>query len=210
MKSAMRSRRVPTAVLALTLALISACVWTLGTGSADAKEYRYWSYWIADNGQWQYATVGPARVPANGSVDGWRFVRSAGDSASSNPPSVKPNFEQICSGSPSSPNLKQVGVVIDFGTPDDSSGEEPIPQLQSVCVEIEKSATGYAVANEVAAVQTDSSGLVCSIGGFPQDGCSAQRAENESAPTSAPPLLGILLLAALAGMTLFFKRRNRR
>jgi hypothetical protein len=205
----MRQGRVPTAVLALTFALISTCGLALGIGAADAKEYRYWSYWIANEEQWEYATVGPARIPVDGSVEGWRFVQSAGDSATSNPPSAEPNFDQICGGTQSSPDLKQVGVVIDFGAQGDSNSGESPPNLRSICVEIEKGANGYAVANEAAGIETDSSGMVCRISGFPRDGCSAQPTETEPTPTSAPPLLGILILAALAGMTLFFKRRNR-
>ena len=88
----------------------------VATPSAVATTtYRYWSYWIVDAGtspEWGYASEGAGtRVPADGSVEGWRFGLAG--QVSDIKPSVEPDFESICAGTERQDDTKRVGIVID-------------------------------------------------------------------------------------------------
>ncbi len=111
------------------VALIAVLMVGVATPSAVATTtYRYWSYWIVDAGtspEWGYAPEGAGtRVPADGSVEGWRFGLAG--QVSDIKPSVDPDFESICAGTERQDGAKRVGVVIDPGTVDESpDGEQP-------------------------------------------------------------------------------------
>lgn len=173
-----RSTRAAVALALWTLASLggaaaAAVVGTAGPARADTA-YRYWAYYLAENGRWVYAQRGPAAEhPVNGEVQGWRFgVQGAVDTPLT--PRVPPS--QLTCPSPTAPDLISVGIVIDFGTPSDAPpGETPPARVITKCVTVRQGQTGADVL--VAAVGQDnvrigSSGLICGIDGYPRSECA--------------------------------------
>ncbi len=156
------------------VALITVLMVGVATPSAVATTtYRYWSYWIVDAGtspQWGYASEGAGtRVPADGSVEGWRFGLAG--QVSDIKPSVDPDFDSICAGTERQDGDKRVGVVIDSGTLDESPDGEQPGALVVTCIVVDESATGLAIAQAVADVRVES-GFVCGIDGYPASECA--------------------------------------
>jgi hypothetical protein len=154
--------------------LITVLMVGVATPSAVATTtYRYWSYWIVDAGtspEWGYASEGAGtRVPADGSVEGWRFGLAG--QVSDIKPSIDPDFGSICAGTERQDDTKRVGIVIDPGTLDESPDGEQPGALVATCVVVDESATGLAIAQAVADVRVES-GFVCGIDGYPASECA--------------------------------------
>lgn len=154
--------------------LITVLMVGVATPSAVATTtYRYWSYWIVDAGtssEWGYASEGAGtRVPADGSVEGWRFGLAG--QVSDIKPSVDPDFESICAGTERQDDTKRVGIVIDPGTLDESPDGEQPGALVATCVVVDESMTGLAIAQTVADMRVES-GFVCGINGYPASECA--------------------------------------
>ncbi len=65
----------------------------------------YWSYWLADGGEWQYARAGAGQVPViNGDVQGWTW--GAGSVTSAIPPPLLA-FDEICADNRPAVNSQQ-------------------------------------------------------------------------------------------------------
>lgn len=153
--------------------VLVACALALagGVSPAAAGEYRYWSYWQADGGPWRYATVGPGgSQPADGAVEGWRFLVSAEREGS--PPRSAAVFDEICRGAKRSAGQKRVAVVIDYGTPADApEGEQP-PNPRTACTVVADNATGADVLAATAEPRFGNDALLCAIDGYPRTGCA--------------------------------------
>lgn len=164
-----------------------------GATTASAATYQYWGYWQLSSGSWAFAPKGPAEtVPADGSVEGWRWA--VADESSSRTPRVSPTFEQLCAAVPAEAGKKRVGLVVDFGREADGDGA-PVPTLLTRCVVLASTATGSDALAAAGAVRVDK-GLVCGIAGYPATGCggpiaapnAAQQAPDTplTLPTVAP------------------------
>jgi hypothetical protein len=144
----------------------------LAPAAAHADDaYRFWGYYQWDGTTWAFAQAGPAdHVPADGDVEGWRFAVAGSDPRL---PRADGDFRLICEGSSQiGESMKEVAVVIDFGTADDAEdGAEP-PRARGICVTAPETATGADIlafaANEV---RYDDSGLLCGVDGYPATGC---------------------------------------
>jgi hypothetical protein len=168
-RAAERSRRgVVPAVFAGLLA-------ALGAGTAQAAEYRYWSFWDSKDGQWSYATQGPSTTrPADGSVAGFRFALSE-DSAAAGKPRGAADFDAICAGTPAKDGTKRVAIVVDFGTKAAAPGGETPPGTRTECARItEDASAGDALAAVAKPLRYDSNALLCAISGYPKAGCGEQ------------------------------------
>ncbi len=156
---------------------------------AHATTYRYWSYWTGGD-SWSYSSRGPGfGVPADGGVEGWRFVLSPADGSQAAAPSTASSFEQLCPGQPPAPaGRKRVAVVIDFGPAGIAPVGEAPPATSTSCVTVPSAATGLQVLQEVTETRFHSSGLICGIGGFPARECPGQSADvvAEPDPTGQP------------------------
>ena len=152
-------------------------VWSAAITPALADSaYRYWSYWNADTGSWQYAKLGPAMTKAtDGGVDGWRY--GVGTTKTSTPPSIAPDFESICGSTPVGADQVRVAVVIDYGT------DAGAPTARSACAVIANGLTRASALAAIAPLRLNQ-GFVCGIDNFPATGCG----EPASVPTrsSAP------------------------
>ena len=207
---------------AATLALLIAAA---PAAQAQAQTYRFWSYWTAEDGSWAYASSGPAtHQPADGSVEGWRFTVSDGNSPGEQPRKA-PSFDKVCAGTAPKSGTKRVAVVIDYGTANDApTGTDPQP-ARTACAQVQAEATALQVLAAVAKHQVDSSGLVCAIDGYPPGACGGQgaKAQPSDSPSAAPqggqsggrltalgPALGGVTIAVIAIAAVVVALRRRR
>ncbi|MFF0293850.1 SCO2322 family protein [Kitasatospora sp. NPDC004614] len=147
-----------------------------GAGSAHAADYRYWSFWKGSADGWAFQQVGPTgNVPADGAVDGWRFVLSPDGGQDAPRPSPPADFAAICANTAPSGGHKRVAVVLDFGTAKDAPNGEQPAEARSVCASVPSAANSAEVLAAVAApLRYDSAGLLCAIAGYPRAGCGEQ------------------------------------
>lgn len=220
----------------LTVALLCAAAALLGVGPASASSYRYWSFWEGSGSGWTYQQSGPNTfVPADGSVDGWRFGVSADSSAAEKPRSA-PDFATACADTPAVSGKKRVAVVIDYGTAADSGSDTTPPAELTRCVTLAEDASSAQLLAQVSPpLRYDSNGILCAITGYPQSGCgqvvsgaaatapAAGGSSAGSAPATAPAkkviqkpksnpvalTIGVLFFGLLIGGTLMMNRRRR-
>lgn len=155
--------------------------------AAHAETYRYWSYWQASDG-WTMSMKGSGNVrPDDGSVEGWRFIKSSGTASDSPKPRPEPAFDRICAETPAREEAKRVAVVIDYGAKQ-AAPEGAIPPVpRAACAQVPPDATG----TEVLAAVTETSylpdGRVCSIDGYPRNACGGSGSEGEQGDGNASP-----------------------
>lgn len=183
---------------AALLVVLGAVLAVLGTGTAQAAGYRYWSFWEGSGSGWAYATQGPSLVrPDDGAVQGFRFAVSA-DSQDAAKPRRSPDFAKICADTPAKGGSKRVALVIDPGTAADAPDGATPPALRTACAQVpEDASSAEALASVAKPLRYGSDALLCAISGYPASGCGEQVAENgqadstreataeASAPTSA-------------------------
>jgi len=146
-------------VLRVSLAAVAAGLVVAWVSPVQATEYRYWSYWLAEEGSWSYANVGPAfRVPADGTVEGWRFAinRDGGGAA----PRYAPDFESVCAQTEPVEDTKRVAVIVDPGLDEDAPDGQSAPGMWALCVSAPVKASGYDVLRAAASVRVDK-GFIC-------------------------------------------------
>ncbi|WP_327069434.1 SCO2322 family protein [Kitasatospora sp. NBC_01302] len=212
----------------LALALVAAlATLTVLAGRAEAAGYRYWSFWRGADGGWSYQQQGPATyVPADGSVDGWRFALSPdGGQDAARPTGGAADFAVLCADTPAKPGLKRVGVVLDFGTRTDAPSGSVPPAARTGCAQVRQQASSAEVLAALAPpLRYDTNGMLCAIAGYPAAGCgeavsgsSGTSGSTTSGATKAPssgPNLGLAAGGALvvllgAGAVWQVRRRRR-
>lgn len=175
----MRRRATVAALAAAVVVVVPSAV---VPAVSHAAAYRYWSYWLGIDAGWSFANVGPAfRVPADGTLDGWRFSVSGVEG--NRAPSFAADFEAVCGDTAAQDGRKRVAVVVDPGLAADAPDGEPVPGAWAMCVVAEPRATGYDVLRAAATVRAER-GLICGIGGYPARGCADVVAD--PAPTPQP------------------------
>lgn len=219
---------------AALVSTVLAALLVIAPAARAETAYRYWTYWSVTDGAWRFSTIGPASaVPADGSVEGWRFAvttaaGSAGDAPDSDPATA---FESICGGTEPVAGKKRVAIDVDFGIAEDAPPGERSPADIRECITADEAATGYELLRSITDVRVGD-GLVCGIGTYPQAECAAM--VDEAQPTSsglepvpestvaapelssaassspaAPLISGVaLLVAAIIGI-LAWRRRER-
>ena len=149
--------------------------------------YRYWTYWSVTDGAWRFSTLGPASaVPADGSVEGWRFAvttaaGTAGDAPDSDPATA---FESICGGTAPAAGMKRVAIDVDFGMPQDSPPGERSPVDIRECITADEGATGYELLRSLTDVRVGD-GLICAIASYPLEECAELVEAPQPASTTA-------------------------
>lgn len=161
-----------TVVRASAMALVTLAVGLFVAPSANAAAFRYWTYWQGSGSSWAFATQGPATtIPADGTVEGWRFAVTTQAGTGQDTPRVAPDFAAICGATAAADGMKRVGLVIDSGpTTIAPEGQIP-PALVTECVVVAKDATGATVLQTIAPVHAEG-GLICSLAGFPKGECA--------------------------------------
>ncbi|GAB2716798.1 SCO2322 family protein [Kitasatospora kifunensis] len=193
---------------------------TVLAGSAEAASYRYWSFWRGGEGGWTYQQQGPASyVPADGSVDGWRFALSpdGGQDAARPTSASATGFGALCADTPAKPGLKRVGVVLDFGTATDAPSETVPPKARTGCAQVRTEASSAEVLAALAPpLRYDSNGMLCAIAGYPAAGCGEVAGGGSTSGAAAKesgPNLGLAAggaLVALLGAGAIWQVRRRR
>ncbi|GAA0958971.1 hypothetical protein GCM10009554_71940 [Kribbella koreensis] len=155
------------------------------TTTAHAEDgYRFWGYYQYTGGQWAFAQKGSeAVVPADGSVEGWRFAVGG---AKPRTPRAAGDFNAICGATPAETGKKRVALVIDSGTPADSASGATPPPASGTCVVTDLKATGAKILAAVKPVRIEK-GLTCGIDGYPATGCGDQ-VKNISVPATDEPV----------------------
>lgn len=178
--------RSPFVALSLVFSLVG-LVLGLGAGTAQAAGYRYWSFWDGRDGQWAYATEGPATArPADGEVSGFRFSVSA-DSGDAARPRRTPDFGAVCANTPAQEGRKRIAVVIDSGTAADAPNREEPPALRAECARVGEDATAAeALAAVAKPLRYNGQALLCAISGYPASGCGEQVREGERESDGKP------------------------
>ena len=216
------------APLAAGLVLLAAAV------PAQAQSYRYWGYYVQDGDAWTFAQTGPSEtVPADGSVEGWRFAITG--EASSRFPRAEPTAEELCEGAAVPDGNKAVGVVIDYGTALDAPEGDTPPAARGACAVVAADASGTDVLAAVAELRVGEGGFVCAIDGYPSAGCgepvdveaptgeeqpvtlelpgqdsgqdSGQDADSTGTPW-LPVALGVVAVGALGALAVALSRRR--
>ena len=180
MKPARQARMLRAAVIVILATLAGG----IAAAPAQAASYRYWGYFHLIKGAWAFAPAGPAQtIPADGSVDGWRFA--VADESSIRTPRAKPTFEALCAGTAVKAGTKRVGLVIDYGRPADSADGATPPAAQATCVTVPAKATGSDVLVAGGATLRLNKGITCAIDGWPATGCGDPVAPVSAAAASA-------------------------
>jgi hypothetical protein len=156
-------------LLATTLTLLIASAFGTADSAMASSGYKFWNYFHADGGQWEFADTGAeSYIPADGSVEGWRYGVS--DGVRGRQPRTVPDFNAVCADSPPDSREKRVAVVIDFGVSEEApTGERP-PTPVGACAVVPTGFNGEQVLQSVADVRIDA--LVCGISGYPPTGCA--------------------------------------
>jgi hypothetical protein len=156
-------------LIATTLAMLVVSAPGVTDTAQASSAYRFWNYFHGNHGQWQFAQTGAAVfIPADGSVEGWRYGIS--DGVRGRQPRVKPDFDAICAATSPESGDKRVAVVIDFGIPQEAPAGEKPPQPLGACAVVPTGFSGQQVLESVAQVRTDA--MVCGINGYPATGCA--------------------------------------
>ncbi|MFF1919973.1 SCO2322 family protein [Streptomyces sp. NPDC058221] len=186
---------------ATALLVLGAVLAVLGTGTAQAAGYRYWSFWEGSGSGWTYATQGPSLLrPDDGAVQGFRFSVSA-DSQDAAKPRRSPGFAKICADTPAKGGTKRVALVIDPGTAADAPAGETPPPPRTACAQVPKDASSAeALASVAKPLRYGNDALLCAISGYPVQGCGEQVSDSgdssrpatasASSPTSASAATG--------------------
>jgi hypothetical protein len=163
--------------------LLAGAFAVLTIAPAQAAAYRYWGFYELSNGAWVFAQKGPDQtVPADGSVEGWRFA--VGDEQSTRLPRAVLTFDQLCGATPAAAGQKRVGLVVDFGRPADSADTTTPPAPTALCASVPTDATSTDVLAKAGALRTEK-GLVCAVAGYPATDCGGEVKEVSAAAKAA-------------------------
>jgi hypothetical protein len=193
MKSTHHARILRAAVIAILVTLAGG----IAVAPAQAAAYRYWGYFHLTKGAWTFAATGPAQaIPADGSVEGWRFA--VADEASVRTPRTTPTFAALCASTAVKAGSKRVGLVIDFGRPADSADNTTPPAAKATCVTVPAKATGSDILVAGGATLRIDKAMSCAIDGWPATGCGDSVAHVSAAAASADTKITITAPKATA------------
>ena len=193
MRSPRHARLLRAAVILALVTLAGGVV----AAPAQAAAYRYWGYFHIDKGAWTFAQTGPGQaVPADGTVEGWRFA--VADESSVRTPRATPTFDAVCAQTAVKAGTKRVGLVIDYGRPADSSDGTTPPAARATCVAVPVKATGSDVLVAAGATLRLDKALTCGIDGWPAAGCGEPVAPVPAAAASPDTTITIAAPTASA------------
>ncbi|MCU1536091.1 MAG: hypothetical protein JWP82_442, partial [Humibacillus sp.] len=169
--SATNAHRTP---LRMLLALLLAGAFAaLTVAPAQAAAYRYWGFYQLTDGKWAYAQKGPDQtVPADGTVEGWRFA--VGDESSSRLPRAVLTFDELCGSTPAAAGQKRVGLVVDFGRAVDAADPSTTPpKPTALCASVPTDGTSSDVIAKAGQLRVEK-GLVCAVADYPATDCGGE------------------------------------
>lgn len=186
------SRRVTRLLTTVGLTVVALAPCLVTPGPASAGSYAYWSYWHDTGAGWKYSGCGAYYsqgdcVPADGTLDGWRFTVSSEGGAT--PPRYSAGFAKACESTAPKSGTKRVAIIVDYGTQADASNRP----IAARCATGGPQDNGGALLEQQFRI-TASQGFICSIESYPKSGCGDYIADNPSPrptktarPAPAPP-----------------------
>lgn len=170
-----------------------AAIMMLGISPAQAETgYRYWSFWLNNNG-WEMAQEGVGTlIPHDGDVQGWRYITTGADTTVDFAPRSTETFTDICGQFKAAPGKVRVALILDFGDLEDLQDNQ--------CVVINEGDSSLMALSALYSVR-DEAGMVCGINSLPATGCGE---EVEITATEQPkdnlPYITIGVLAVLLAL----------
>lgn len=232
-------RSIRTASATLLSLLLGALVVTGVAAPAQAETvYRFWAYSTVTDGEFAAHPKGPgAIVPADGSIEGWRYSASAGTPLDPRADLEEVTFDSVCGDEEAGEGEKRVAVLVDYGVEQDAANGATPPEPEAACAVVPADATGLqtlqAVSDDVRTEQSSFGPMLCAIGGYPTTGCgdtaeeatpadeqavdftvAGSQAASETSPADDDGNLPVLLGAGAAVLLLgaggvLMARRNR-
>jgi len=214
-----------------------------GCGEATESGYLYWSYWYDGPTGWTYASVGPAgHTVRDCSVEGWRFVRGAGNPSDPPPRVAMPSTDcstPVSSTTTSSTTTTPAAVLPPAqGTPPPAGAAPFVPssslggtetvvppptpgEADASATSSAEDATTDVPIDEVAdpetgdtvAIDDDQTATAERAGGPDAEVALTQASlstDSSSGSSAVPTLVGVGLIAGLAGVALVRFRRGAR
>ena len=157
-------------------AALLACLPVATAATAVPAQFRYWSYWILQDGDWALPQMAPEeRRLADMDVDGWHFGVWGDDGGQA--PRALANFASLCpalaTATPAAA-VTRVAVVIDPGAGTDApTGEQPGP-IRTACLSLPAKATSADALKAAARSLRKDATVLCAIDGYPRTECAPQ------------------------------------
>ena len=156
----------------------------LSITTANAADYRYWTFWVTTNDSWSFANEGAGTLKATDQmVTGWKFAITGADNGL--PPTESAVFAQLCPDTSEQAGTLRVAVVVDFN--DQATAPEgetpPSPNVVS-CVTVNEGQTAADALNAAGLEVRANDGFVCGINGYPKEECGLEIAATTSDPTA--------------------------
>lgn len=185
------------------LAVVAAAIMMTGFSPAQAETgYRYWSFWLNNNG-WEMAQEGAGTlIPRDGDVQGWRFITTGSDTSTDFAPRSTETFTDICGQFKAAPGKVRVALILDFGDLEDLQDNQ--------CVVINEGDSSLMALSSLYSVR-DEGGMVCGINSLPATGCG-EEVEITPIPTEVSqdklPYITMGFLAVLLVLMLLAGRKR--
>ena len=200
--------------------------------SANAADYRYWTFWVTTSDQWSFANEGAGTLKATDQmVTGWKFAITGADNGT--PPNQSAVFAELCPDTSEQAGVLRVAVVVDFN---DASvapeGETPPSESLINCVTVNDGQTAADALNAAGLDVRANDGFVCGINGYPKEECGVEVpstatetteaetqadtpvviAENEEVTESSNTDLQLIALAAVlvVGLAIVLRMRKKK
>ena len=200
--------------------------------SANAADYRYWTFWVTTIDQWSFANEGAGTLKATDQmVTGWKFAITGADNGT--PPNQSAVFAELCPDTSEQAGVLRVAVVVDFN---DASvapeGETPPSESLINCVTVNEGQTAADALNAAGLDVRANDGFVCGINGYPKEECGVEVpstatetteaetqadtpvviAENEEVTESSNTDLQLIALAAVlvVGLAIVLRMRKKK
>lgn len=200
--------------------------------SANAADYRYWTFWVTTSDQWSFANEGAGTLKATDQmVTGWKFAITGADNGT--PPNQSAVFAELCPDTSEQAGVLRVAVVVDFN---DASvapeGETPPSESLINCVTVNDGQTAADALNAAGLDVRANDGFVCGINGYPREECGVEVpstatetteaetqadtpvviAENEEVTQSSNTDLQLIALAAVlvVGLAIVLRMRKKK
>lgn len=200
--------------------------------SANAADYRYWTFWVTTSDQWSFANEGAGTLKATDQmVTGWKFAITGADNGT--PPNQSAVFAELCPDTSEQVGVLRVAVVVDFN---DASvapeGETPPSESLINCVTVNDGQTAADALNAAGLDVRANDGFVCGINGYPREECGVEVpstatetteaetqadtpvviAENEEVTQSSNTDLQLIALAAVlvVGLAIVLRMRKKK
>ena len=182
--------------------LLAGAFAALTLAPAQAAAYRYWGFYQLTGSTWAFAQKGPDQtVPADGSVEGWRFA--VGDEQSTRLPRAVLTFDELCGTTPAAAGQKRVGLVVDFGRAADAADASTTPPAPTAsCATVPTDGTSTDVLAKAGTLRIEK-GLVCAVAGYPSTDCGGEvkTVSAEAKAADAPVTIAAPSAATSTGAT---------